>query len=137
MVLFACEVTDHAGRSSVKIPCFKINVSAPTRAEALIAARSQLDIALVSILSNGAEIPANDAGVSDAHVAPSARVQAGVLYRRNIGEHTDASVARALQTSWPRSKELGLGTVNISIDRAEAAAAALGYRLILQYEPLH
>lgn len=69
-------------------------------------------------------------------VAPSARVQAALLVRFSKGEKTTATLARALDTSWPVIARLENPRHWPSLRQLERAATALDKRLVLSLEPI-
>ena len=91
---------------------------------------------LEMLLASDEPIPTPSEDATATLVAPSARVQSAILFRWHLGEHRTSEVMRSLQTSWARVRDLQTAGRNITIDRADEAARALGYSLVLSYAPI-
>lgn len=83
----------------------------------------KLDIPKPSILAN-AEM-----------IAPSAKAQSALLIRLAKGAHTTAEIARALNTSWAAIQRLEDPQHSPNLNQLERAAAAMGQKLVLSFEP--
>ena len=106
-----------------------------TREEALFNAAEVLSAMLGWRLDESKEIPPPTLSLDGVHyVAPDAKTQAALLLRLARGERTLASVARALETSWPAVRRLEDATHWPSLKTLDRAAAALGKRLVLSLE---
>lgn len=103
---------------------------------AAVNAAEMLTRAIEELLASDDEIPAPSKVKGALHMAPSARVQSAILFRGHLGGTKKSEVARTLETSLSRVRDLETAARNVSIDRADAAARALGYQLVLTYERL-
>jgi antitoxin HicB len=132
-LLYAFELVQvTAGRWLGRVEAFGITCQGATAAEVRDQVTAELDAAIADVLARK-ELPPDSDGTARNGLAPSARMQAAVLYRRHRGERSDADMARALGTSWPRTAELGTGKANVTLDRLDAIAAALGCQAVIQF----
>lgn len=106
-----------------------------TLEEALFNAAEVLSLTLDGRLEEGMEVPP-PSSVEGAHlVAPDAKTQAALLVRFARGDRPLAELARQLNTSWPAAQRLEDPKHWPSLRQLERAAAALGKRLVLTFEP--
>jgi len=112
------------------------NAAGDTLGQATQNAATALTTHLEMLLASDEPIPTPSEEATATLVAPSARVQSAILFRWHLGEHRTSGVMRTLQTSWARVRDLQTAGRNITIDRADEAARALGYRLVLSYAPI-
>lgn len=124
------------GRTVVTFPDVRgVHGSGETQQEALRAATDALTQALVEMLAADKPLPKASRVAGATYVVPGAKVQAAVLFRRWRGNLTMAELGRRLSTSaWSRVRDLERAE-NVTLDRADRAARALGFRLVLSYEP--
>lgn len=126
-----------AGEFTVSFPDFPgTHGTGQTVDDAALAAAESLSTRIESMLAGGDEIPRPSAGPLDCMMSPSARVQSAILFRWHMQGIKKTDLLRALNTSWARLRDLETAGRNISIDRADAAARALGFQLVLSYVPL-
>ncbi|MBF0284404.1 MAG: type II toxin-antitoxin system HicB family antitoxin [Magnetococcales bacterium] len=94
-----------------------------------------LTLTLQGRLEEGQPIPEpSPAGEGMLLIAPDAKTQAALLFRRARQDRTIADVARALGTSWPAAQRLEDPNHWPSLKQLEKAAAVLGRRLVLSFE---
>lgn len=108
-----------------------------TREEALFNAQEALSLAIEQRLADNESVPAPSRhGKRAVLVTPDADVQAAMLMRqaRAAEGRSLAEVARALNTSWPAAQRLEDPRGNPTLRQLERAAAALGRRLVLEFE---
>ncbi len=107
-----------------------------TLEEALFNAQEVLTLTIESRLDEGIEIspPMKVTGDNIHYIAPAARVQAALLVHHARGNRSMADLARALGTSWPAAKRLENPRHSSTLKALDKAAAALGKRLILNFE---
>ncbi len=106
-----------------------------TREEALFNAAEVLSAMLDWHLDQGHALPVPSPDLSDAYyIAPDAKTQAALLVRQARGSRPLSEVARAMQTSWPAAQRLEDPRHSPSLKQLERAAAALGKRLVLNFE---
>ena len=87
-------------------------------------------------MDEGIEIPKPKRAKKSANwIAPNARTQAALLMRWAKGKHTNAEIARALNTSWPAIARLENPRHWPNLRQLERAAAAIGQRLVISLEP--
>ena len=125
-------------RYTVHFPDLKEAITeAETLEEAYFNAAEVLTLTLEGRMDEGMAIPAPKQRVASKAkwIAPSARVQAALLMRRAKVNHTTAEVARALSTSWPAVARLEDPHHWPSLRQLERAAAAIGQRLVMSFEP--
>ncbi len=79
------------------------------------------------------ELPPEGDGTPRNGIAPSARVQAAMLYLQHRGDRPVTDIARALGTNWIRTAELGTGKANLMLDRLDAIARTLGCQAVIQF----
>lgn len=119
----------------VSFPDFpEVSAEGATFADAAANAAEALTQAIEALLASDEHVPESSKVKGAHHLAPSARVQSAVLFRRHLGSTRKSEVARTLETSLSRVRDLETAARNVSIDRADAAARALGYQLVLSYE---
>lgn len=102
--------------------------------EALFNAAEVLTLTLEGRMDENIEIPLPSSPKKSYLIAPSARVQAALLIRFAMRDHTISELARALETSWPAAARLENPHHWPSLKQLERAAAAMGQRLILSLE---
>jgi len=104
--------------------------------EALFNASEVLTLTLEGRLDEHMELPKPSKRKSKYihQIAPSARVQAALLFRFAKGKHTKAEIARALGTSWPSIARLEDPHHWPSLRQLERVAAVLGQKLIISLE---
>jgi antitoxin HicB len=103
--------------------------------EAMANAEEVLTLTIEGRLEDGEALPSPKGFKGAVWVAPSAKAQAAMLFRAHRGDVTTADLQRRLSTSsWSRVVELERAA-NVTLDRADRAARALGFRLVLAYEP--
>lgn len=131
---------DSDGRYRVAFPDLSEAITeGETLEEAAFNAAEVLTLTLEGRMEEDMEIPLPSI-VKDAYlIAPAARVQAALLMRKAIGDHTLSDVARALGTSWPSAARLEDPHHSPSMRQLERAAIALGKRLVISLEepPAH
>ncbi len=135
-LVYPAQFIEAKGGFKVTFPDFpKLSVAGDSFEAAADAAATAVSQVLEGLLAEGREIPAPSPRARGTHgVAPSARVQSAALFCGHLGGTKKADVVRALKTSWPRLRDLETAARNVSIDRADEAARALGYQLVLTYE---
>jgi antitoxin HicB len=105
-----------------------------TLGEALFNAAEVLTLTLERRIDEGLPIP-EPCQVAGAHsIAPSALVQAALLVRRARADRPFADLVRALDTSWPAAQRLEDPHHSPTLKQLERVAAALGKRLVLNFE---
>jgi antitoxin HicB len=103
--------------------------------EAVFNAAEALTGVLDVMLGQSHDIPPPSQNVPGAvYVAPDAKTQAALLIRRARGETSLATLARAMETSWPAAQRLEDPNHWPSLKSLDRAAAALGKRLVLTLE---
>jgi antitoxin HicB len=103
--------------------------------EALFNAAEVLSGMLDVKMEYGHDIPPPSREVSGAvYIAPDAKTQAALLIRQARGETNLATLARAMETSWPAAQRLENPHHWPSLKTLDRAAAALGKRLVLVFE---
>lgn len=104
--------------------------------EALFNAVEVLSAMLGWHADNSPTLPTPSLNVMGAHyITPDAKTQAALLLRLARGERSLADLARALETSWPVAKRLEDPKHWSSLRSLDRAAAALGKRLVLSFDP--
>lgn len=114
-----------------------------TLEQALFNAHDVLSLVLTQRMEDGAEIPvpssvaASLAKGAKAMLVPDASVQAALLTRlvRTHSGKKMAELARAMDTSWPSAQRLEDPRHATSLKQLERAAAAMGHKLVLSFEP--
>lgn len=102
--------------------------------EALRNAEEALTLGIEARLEAGNVPPRPSLPATAIFIAPSAKAQSAMLFRWHRGDVSKAELGRRLDTSaWSRINDLEVGA-NITLDRAERASRALGFRLVLSYE---
>jgi len=97
-------------------------------------AEEALTLAIEARLERDDALPRPSSPGGMVYLAPSGKAQSAMLFRWHRGDVSKAELGRRLETSaWRRINELERG-VNITLDRAERAARAVGFRLVLSYE---
>lgn len=128
---------DKSGRYFVRFPDLTEAITeGKTKKEALLNAAEVLTLTLEGRMDEGMNIPQPSSRKNAYHIAPSARVQAALLMRLSKGEHTTATMARSLGTSWPAIARLQDPHHWPSLRQLEKAAHVLGQRLVISLEPL-
>lgn len=108
-----------------------------TLEETLFNASEVLTLTLEGRIDEGMEIPKPKRAKKSAKwIAPNARTQAALLMRWAKGKHTNAEIARALNTSWPAIARLENPRHWPNLRQLERAAAAVGQRLVISLEPV-
>ena len=108
-----------------------------TLEEALFNAAEVLTLTLEGRIDEEMEIPKPKRFKKGAKlIAPNARAQAALLMRWAKGKHTNAEIARALNTSWPAIARLENPRHWPNLRQLERAAAAIGQRLVISLEPV-
>jgi len=103
--------------------------------EALFNASEVLSLTLDGRIEEGMTVP-RPSVIEGAHlVAPDAKTQAALLVRFARADRPLADLARQLNTSWPAAQRLEDPKHWPSLRQLERAAAALGKRLVLTFEP--
>ncbi|MDR1275331.1 MAG: type II toxin-antitoxin system HicB family antitoxin [Candidatus Accumulibacter sp.] len=106
-----------------------------TMEQALFHAVEVLSAMLDVKMDDGADIPPPSQDVSGAvYIAPDAKTQAALLVRQARGEMSLATLARAMETSWPATQRLENPNHWPSLKSLDRAASALGKRLVLVLE---
>ncbi len=106
-----------------------------TREEAIFNASEVLSAMLSWRLDNDMPLPEPTQHTIDTvYISPDARTQAALLVRRARGDRSLAEIARVLETSWPAAKRLEDPHHWPSLKQLEKAAAALGRRLVLNFD---
>ena len=103
--------------------------------EAVFNAAEALTGVLDVMLEDSRDIPSPSRDVPGAVcVAPDAKTQAALLIRQARGDTSLATLARAMETSWPAAQRLEDPNHWPSLKSLDRAAAALGKRLVLTLE---
>jgi antitoxin HicB len=106
-----------------------------TMEEALFRAAEVLSAMLDIKMEGGAAIPLPKKDVPGVvTIAPDAKTQAALLIRQARGETSLATLARAMETSWPAVQRLENPNHWPSLKSLDRAAAAMGKRLVLVLE---
>lgn len=107
-----------------------------SREEALFNAEEALSGVLETLMDLGEEIPVPAEYEGGVWVYPSAQVQAALLVRFARKGRSLADLARALGTSWPSAQRLENPKTSPTLKQLQRAAAALGQRLVIEFEPV-
>lgn len=109
-----------------------------TLEEALYNAAEVLTLSLEARIDEKLDIPTpSDCTGKNIHlIAPSARVQAAMLFRMSRDNKSIAEIARVLESSWPAIARLEDPHHWPTLRQLERAAFATGHRLILSLEPI-
>ena len=136
-IRYPARFKESAAGITITFPDLEEAVSeARTWQEAMANAEEVLTLSIEGRLEGGEALPAPKSFRGAVWVAPSAKAQAAMLFRAHRGDVTTADLQRRLQTSaWSRVVELERAA-NVTLDRADRAARALGFRLVLAYEPV-
>jgi antitoxin HicB len=103
--------------------------------EALFNAEEVLVLTLEGRLEDDREIPEPNEYPGGVWVYPSSQVQAALLVRFARAGRSLADLARKLGTSWPSAQRLENPRHSPTLKQLDRAAAALGKRLVLSFEP--
>jgi len=104
--------------------------------EAFYNAEEVLNLVLEGRMEEGMEIPEPKQHEDGIWVFPSPQVQAALLVRLARRGRSLAELARALETSWPSAQRLESPKASPTLRQLNRAAVALGYQLVLSFEPL-
>jgi len=107
-----------------------------SREEAIYNAEEVLNLVLEGRMEEGMEIPAPKEHEGGIWVFPAPQVQAALLVRLARRGRSLAELARALETSWPSAQRLESPKASPTLRQLNRAAVALGYQLVLSFEPL-
>lgn len=107
-----------------------------TESEALFNAEEVLNLTIEGRIAEDMEIPEPREYEGGVWIYPSPQVQAALLVRFARRGKSLAELARALGTSWPSAQRLENPKASPNLRQLQKAAAALGQRLILSFEPI-
>ena len=106
-----------------------------TLEEALYNAVEVLNLTLEGRMEEGMVIPEPREHAGGIWVFPSAQVQSALLVRLSKSGRSLADLARALGTSWASAQRLENPRHSPTLKQLERAAAALGKRVVISFEP--
>lgn len=103
--------------------------------EALFNAEEVLNLTLEGRFEDNREIPDPREYEGGVWVYPSPQLQSALLVRFARAGRSFAELARLLGTSWPAAQRLENPHHSPTLKQLDRAAAALGKRLVLSFEP--
>lgn len=126
------------GRYTVRFPDLPEAITeGETFEEANFNASEVLTLTLEGRADEGIEIPLPTQQRGAELIAPAAKAQAALLLKWAKGNHKTAEIARALNTSWAAVDRLEDLHHSPNLRQLERAAASIGHRLIISFEPEH
>jgi antitoxin HicB len=127
---------DETGAWTIEFPDVPGAISCgDTLEEALFNGAEALTLMLEDLLEGEGPIPTPSELPGAPMVPPEVNVQAAILMRQARGDRSVADLARALHTSWPSAARLENPANWPSLRTLSRAAAALGKRVSLRFEP--
>lgn len=116
----------------IRLLALPVEATGPDFESALRSVQAALNAWIESRLNAGESVTPPAEQRSDLLVTPTARLQAALLFVWASEDVRTSEMERRLRTSWKRVNELRSGC-NATLDRVEAAAAAVGKTLVVGY----